>query len=364
MHQKLFRKAAGGILLLTTFLFCREAAAIDDHTPRSGVKIGAIYGLSGPLADFSKEYKNGAELFMRHHRLDKDFSLSVIFEDSKWEPKTAVSAFKKLVDVDHVRVVHVMGSSTSLAIKPLSEQSGVFLFSAGAHPDILKDSSLIIRHANIASNDARILADDIFKRLPTANTIASIYLQNDWGESYNREFEKSTKSLRPNVKLIAEPHLPDSTDFKSQLLKLMAQRPDVIMVNSSGPSAGLIIKQYYQMGFKVPLFANNGVVLSETSLNILRQAKIQGFYYQVYPPVNEEFSAEYQSLFGKKPDYLALSAYDDYELIHQAVQSAGPEPKALVDFIKHMGQLHGKYETLNISPDGDILINTSVEVFR
>ncbi len=114
------------VLLRLPFLLALWAGpALSDP-----LRVGAIYGLSGPLASFGEEYRNSALLAAEASK----GGVQLFFEDSPWEPKTAVSAFQKLSTVDKVRVFHVMGAGMSLAVKPLSEKGRCLLFSAAAHP--------------------------------------------------------------------------------------------------------------------------------------------------------------------------------------------------------------------------------------
>lgn len=359
-----FKENITCLLLAAIILCCNSAIAQNKQARDSIVKVGAIYGLSGPLADFSNEFKNGADMFLDFQRDDGGTNLSILYEDSKWDPKTAVSAYRKLVNFDQVKIVHVMGSGTSMAIKPLSEHDRVLLFSAGAHPDLLTNSSLVLRHANVADHDAKVLAEDIFRRVPDTDTIASIFIQNEWGQSYNNEFQKCVRDLRPGATFASDPHMPEETEFRTHLLRLMSKKPQVFMVNSSGPAAGMIIKEIYRMGFKGKIFANNGLVLSGAAQKLLHDAGIGGFYYQIYPAVGDKFRAEYKKLYGKASGYFAVAAYTDFELLHHAVTKVGDDPKAIIDFIKGLGEFEGRFETLKILPDGDIRIETLVDTFK
>ena len=138
------------------------------------LRVGAIYGLSGPLSSFGEEYRNSAVLAQEASQS----GVVLTFEDSRWDPKTALAAFQKLSG-NGITIFHVMGAGMSMAIKPVSERQKVLLYSAAAHPQLLADSSLVIRHSNDASNDARILADAI--RLRAQKKVAAIYVQNEWG---------------------------------------------------------------------------------------------------------------------------------------------------------------------------------------
>ena len=181
------------------------------------LKIGGIYGLTGPLADLAIQCRNGAVLAIETvNARDPQVKLQAVFEDSRWESKTAVSAFKKLLSADNVQAVHVIGSPMTLAIKPLSEEKEILLISGAAHPQILENSKFIVRHANSADTDAEILATAILEKAP--RKVAGIYMENEWAESFDQNLKKYLVQLGGS-QITTESHLPDQTDFKSALTK-------------------------------------------------------------------------------------------------------------------------------------------------
>lgn len=316
------------------------------------LRIGAIYGLSGPLSSFGEEYRNSAllaqEASQPHIRL--------IFEDSGWDPKRAVGAFQKL-SAEGVTVLHVMGAGMSMAIKPLSEKRKMLLYSAAAHPQMLSDASLVIRHSNEASNDAKILAEEIRHR--SAKRIASIYVQNEWGEYYNSKLAENLKR-EGTITFEASPYLPSETDFRDRILSLLAHRPEIFVVNSFGAAAGTIIKQLGQLGFKGVILANNGFVLSRDTLAALGNISNLDLYFQDYPELPPEFCELYFSRYGIKPGYLALAGYTDIELLGAAAATVGPNAEALAKHIRSLKRFRGKYESVDISATGDITVKTLI----
>ena len=326
--------------------------------------VGAIYGLTGILADFSGEFKNGARMFLDFQEASGKAEIAIEFEDSRWDPKTAVSAYRKLVSLNGVKAVHVMGSGTSLAIKPLAEQDGIILFTAGAHRDLLSGARLVIRHANLADRDAKVLAESVARHVPAPRRIAELYIENEWGEEYHRHLGRFLRELLPSAELLAEPHLPDEADFRPQLLRLTRAAPQAFVVNSAGAPAALIIKELVRTDFTGAIFVNNGLALSASAERLLREAGIKGFYQQVYPAVDPRFRAEYTARYHKEPGYFAMAAHLDCELLQRAAAEAGRDPRKMAAFIRRLGVFKGRFETVRISPDGDIPIETSVKAFE
>src|SRR4051794_23595070 len=67
-------------------------------------KIGAVFPLSGPNADYGDTFMTGANLAVTHVNADKMLSgpLSIVYEDSAATPQKGVIAANKLINVDQV----------------------------------------------------------------------------------------------------------------------------------------------------------------------------------------------------------------------------------------------------------------------
>ena len=233
----------------------------------------------------------------------------------------------------------------------------MLLYSAAAHPQLLFDSSWVVRHSNDAANDARILAEAI--RLRSPKKVAAIYVQNEWGEFYNSKLIESL-NLGAIIPFEAVGYPPSDSDFRDRLLPLIGHRPDIFVVNSFGAAAGIIIKQLRQLGFQGAIYANNGFVLSRDTFVTLGESPIAELYFQDYPELPLEFCELYFSRYRTKPGYLALAGYTDIELLAHASAQVGSSAEAMAKYIRSLKGFHGKYESVDISAAGDITVGTVV----
>ncbi len=125
-------------LLFWTAGTCRAEPAM--------LKVGAILPLSGPASGIGDTMKAGLVLAEREiNARQNELKIEVRFEDTRSETKNAVSAFKRLVDVEGVEIIFTVVSGAAMALKPLAERQRVFLFANVAHPAITQDSSYILR---------------------------------------------------------------------------------------------------------------------------------------------------------------------------------------------------------------------------
>ena len=94
------------------------------------------------------------------------------------------------------------------------------------------------------------------------------------------------------------------TDFNPILLRMLAQKPDIISVNASpAGSVGLIIKQARELGFK-GRFIHIGQVDTSVVANIAGKANVEGMWVHGYvqtplPETLKSWQARYTKKYGE-----------------------------------------------------------------
>lgn len=118
--------------LLTMLLFAAFTlgGCSKDATPANTVKVGAILPLTGTVAFVGEPERAALELALEDIRAayGNDLAIELTVEDSGGDPKTAVSAANKLIDIDGVEVLVVSLSRINLAVAPIVKAKGVVHF--------------------------------------------------------------------------------------------------------------------------------------------------------------------------------------------------------------------------------------------
>jgi ABC-type branched-subunit amino acid transport system substrate-binding protein len=325
------------------------------------IKIGALYGLTGPVAAMSQEYQRGALIAKDYLAQRKIANLEIIFEDTNWQTAHSISAYRMLYNNMGVRIFHVLGSPATLAIKPLSEADGSVLLAAAAHPQILSNSKLILQHANLADNDAAVVYASV--RKSGATNVGLVSMNNEWSASFAGIFaEKAiTDSL---VKVDAHEHLPQEHDFKSLLLRVLSKKPECLVINSFGLAAGEIIIQARRLGFEGPIFANIGLYISPDAMSLLRKTNEKNLQYQTYLEPPKAFVDLYSQRHGVQPDSLAYMAFFDFELLAQIfTRNPDSSREFAISEIKKESKLRGAFRTHQISSEGLVLASTEMRTW-
>ena len=241
--------------------------------------------------------------------------IELIVEDEKCNAQDAITAYRKLTDVDGVKII--LGTSCSgamLGAAPLAEGEGVVMFSGLAtNPDIANAGDYIFR---TAMSDAQVGID-------TGNvlwadgvrTLATITEATDYAEGVRRtsveQFEKRGGQL-----VGEERYASDVTDFRSQITKLLNANPDGLHVAAQSEfSGGTIVKQARELGYEGPIYSDI-VPIGTTALEIAGDAATgMKAITADLDPANSK-AQQVITNFREKYDYVTLpwylgSAYDD-----------------------------------------------------
>ena len=258
--------------------------------------------------------------------------LKLVVEDEKCNAQDSITAYNKLTNVDGVKII--LGTSCSgamLGAAPLAERDGVILFSGLAtNPDIANAGDYIFR---TALNDAQLGIDtgnelwaDGVRRLATMTE------STDYAEGVRRSTVEQFTKLGGEV-VGEERYASDTTDFRSQLTKLIGANPDAIHVAAQSEFAGgTIVKQLRELEYEGQLYSEV-VPVGKTALEIAGAAAtgLKAVTADLNPSNVKatEVLASFKELYG----YVTLawylgSAYDDVYIAAECLKKTGDDQDA------------------------------------
>ena len=258
--------------------------------------------------------------------------IELIVEDEKCNAQDAITAYRKLTDVDGVKII--LGTSCSgamLGAAPLAEAEGVVMFSGLAtNPDIANAGDYIFRtsmsDAQVGIDTGNVLwADGI-------RTLATITEATDYAEGVRRtsveQFEKRGGQI-----VGEERYASDVTDFRSQLTKLLNANPDGLHVAAQSEfTGGTIVKQARELGYNGPIYSDI-VPIGTTALEIAGDAATgMKAITADLDPANSK-AQEVIANFRTKYDYVTLpwylgSAYDDVYITAECLEQTEDDQDA------------------------------------
>ena len=310
-----------------------DADAQEDAQPP--YKIGVMESLTGPGETYGNVAVQAKQLAVDEINAAGGVNgrmLELIVEDSKCSAQDAITAYNKLTDVDGVKVV--LGTSCSgamLGAAPLAEADGVVLFSGLAtNPDIADAGDYIFRtaisDAQLGVDAGNVMWADGVRKL------ATISESTDYAEGVRRtsvaQFE-----LRGGTVVGAERYSSDTTDFRTQLTKLLGEEPDALLVAAQSEfTGGTIIKQVRELGYEGQIYSDL-VPVGSTALEIAGDAAagVKAILPDIAP--DNAKGQEVLSSFRDRYGYVSLSwylasAYDTVYITAECLKQTGDDQDA------------------------------------
>jgi branched-chain amino acid transport system substrate-binding protein len=176
--------------------------------------------------------------------------IEVVSEDTQTSPQAAVLAAKKLVDVNKVQaVLGTWSSGVSLAVVPLTNGANIILMNTSGAPalSVPPANAKGLSYRFQATNDrfgrafAEICEKEGFKRP------ATMAFNNASGIGNTEGFRKAWEAKGHKVveSVVYEPNQPT---YRSELQKVLAANPDVIVTGSYLADTTIIMREWYQSG--------------------------------------------------------------------------------------------------------------------
>ncbi len=304
------------VIFIGSFLFINGCKKKEPET----MKIGAILPLTGPASSFGQYVKEGIDLAVEEVNRESSIKFSIYYEDSKNQPKEAVSAYNKIVSLEKVPVVITALSSVASALSPLaSKTKTVQIYVDVAKPNVA-DGNYSFRIYPEANGTSGVLSKFAAKQL-LAKTAAVIHINDDYGIASLDVFKKSFASYGGQV-VFSETYELLQRDFRPQMIKLknIGPTPDVIYLNGYGPSFVSLIRQLKESKIKSKLVADVALGLPEN----LDQAgnAAEGAYF-VDGKITPGFVEKFEQRYKKKPSSDAGYAYDIMKILYSVVKKKG-----------------------------------------
>ncbi|HTZ00128.1 MAG TPA: ABC transporter substrate-binding protein [Rhodocyclaceae bacterium] len=184
----------------------------------------------------------------------------IILDDAS-DTTTAVKNARKLVGENHVDLI--LGSTitpNSLAMIDVAAESETPMVSLAAGVAIVEPMDAR-RHwvFKMPQNDVQ-MSTAIVEHMTThgVNTVAFIGFADAYGDGWYREFAKIAEARK--LKIVANERFNRAdTSVTAQVLKVMAAKPDAVLIAGSGTPAALPQKALREKGYKGHYYQTHGV---------------------------------------------------------------------------------------------------------
>lgn len=273
----MLRKLLGALCAVS--LWISPALAADK--PKELV-VGITTFLSGPASVFGVPGKNAADLLIANLNARGGIlgvPVRAIFIDEGAGANQLMSEYRRVVLNEKAEVMLASVSSTScLALAPVAEDLEVpnILWDCSS-PRIFEENNYKYNVRTQAHTGAEMLAAALYlvKNKPDFKTVAGVNQDYAAGRDQWALFLTALKSMKPDVQVVAElfPKF-GAPDYSTEISRIQAQRPDVIVNTSWGGDLDTFIQQAAARG--VMTQATYVFPLGESSLERVGKAMPSG----------------------------------------------------------------------------------------
>ena len=333
----------------STLLTLSSLACAQQGVSKSEIAIGTIQDLSGPVAAFGKQGRNGMQ--MRVDEINQagginGRKLKFFVEDSSYDPKKAVLAAQKLVNQDKVfAVVGQIGTATNMASMPVQFAKNVINFFP-----ITAAREMYEPHHRLKYSFAATYYDQIRLNLAalvqktSAKKVCTIYQDDEFGLEVLRGTEAALKEM--NMPLTEKTSFKrGATDFSSQVARMKAASCDFVVLGTIIRETIGTIGESRKTGFN-PTFLGTSAAYTDL-IHKLGGKPMDGLYAYMtvqHPYMDDpdqkvrEWAVKYKEQFGEEATVFSIYGYVAIDDFAKAAAKAGPD-LSTDSFIKSMDSM-------------------------
>jgi branched-chain amino acid transport system substrate-binding protein len=241
---------------LAAFALLLAAPAAADLT------VGLSICATGPAASLGIPTRNAVALLPATIAGQK---VNWVILDDATDPTNAVKNVRKLTSESAVDVI-VGSNSTpaSLAMIDVAAESGTPMISLAAGKAIIAPMDGKRRWIFKAPQNDELMAGAVVEHMASKGVkrVAFIGFSDAYGEGWWTEFSKAAQAAGIQV-VASERFARPDTSVSGQILKILAARPDAVLVGASGTPAALPQKTLVERGYKGLVYHTHGVATAD-----------------------------------------------------------------------------------------------------
>lgn len=271
------------------------------------LKIGVLATLSGAGTAWGMSMKGAAELAAEDVNSKgglevggKKYKIEVVTYDDNYKASDALTALNRLVFDDGIKfIVGPLGSAPALAILPVSTENKVITMTMAFTPKALS--------AEYKYSFRPVIPSDVFSDPQVKWLVEKLGLKRIGGLFPNDESGQQVAAANEagyvavGAKFVAKEFFErERVDFIPLLTRVLAQNIDAFELDGNSPqTAGLLVKQLRELGFKGPIIRTGG----DATADLIKIAGVQATEnVYVHQPIDTDSAAikQYTKRFEDK----------------------------------------------------------------
>jgi branched-chain amino acid transport system substrate-binding protein len=356
------KKLLAGVALFASLAFASGAQA--------DIVIGVVAPLTGPVAAYGEQVKNGAEAAVE--KINKDGGIlgeQVVIKlaDDAGDPKQGVSAANLLVGEGVHYVVGPVTSGVAMAASDVFAENGVLMVTPTATaPDLTaRGLTNVLRTCGRDDQQAEVAAAYVVKNLKDKK-IAIVDDKGTYGKGLADAFKAGINA--GGVTEVSHTSLnPGEKDLSALVTRLKSDGAEVIYFGGYHPEGGLLARQLADAGVQATIIGGEG--LSNTEYwAIGNEAAAGTLFTNASDALKNPDSAAAVEVLKEKgipPEAFTLNAYAAVEVLKAGIEKAGKadDTAAVAAALKDGGEIPTAIGKLTYGENGD-LTSPSFSLFK
>ena len=241
------------VLLITLLTFLCSDVQSQETVAKERIKykFGAILTLSGTFASAGEDCKKGIEAALDIS--GKRDLLEVVYSDSKNDPSSAISEFRRLSSIENLIAVYTHRGTIALPLNPISKSLKIPMIGAVGPKAFAAGSEYSYQAWATSDEDGQTLAEQLIKL--KLKSVAIVSSEDEWTDAVTAAFIKRFQELGGLV-VFNQSVQPAESDFRSLLLRLKQKPAEAVFFNVLLPQIGIIVRQSRQLAVPGEYFSN------------------------------------------------------------------------------------------------------------
>ena len=332
--------------------------------------IASIIPLTGPAAEFGEYNREASEMFVDpYNRKNPDGrQIRHTFQDSESTGKGGINAIRAIFAISEPKAVQVQLSSVSMAVAPVAAEKGVPLFTIAGSGGPKQLHKYAYRNYPDPTVTARATANAFLSERPDAR-VGLLRINDEFGMAVGKAFQNRLSEI--GALLVSdETYEKSGTDFRAQVTKVLASKPEIVYLVGFGNPLGRLIVQLRELGFKGQILGGPEIAFADVLATAKEAAEGVRFIDLAYDAnasvePTRSFVQEYESRYERTPTAVAAVVYDGWSLLLRAFDEAGStNPLHVTTALNSATTFRGVCGSLSINSDRDVIYPLTRKVIQ
>jgi len=318
------------IALAFAFAFASGSAAAQ-------VKIGVIASTTGPTAVVGIPQKNTAALLPKKIG---NLTVEYIVLDDASDSTQSVMNVKKLLGENIDALIGPSGSPNAVGIVQFMAESGTPMLAPVGTTAVVLPMDDKKRWVFKTTQNDQLISDALVAHMIKSGvkSVGFIGFNDPYGENWYSVF--NAQAQKAGIRVVAsERYVRSDSSVTGQVAKLMAAKPDAVLVAAAGGPTVLPHTTLIDAGYKGRIYQTHGAAAPDFLR--LGGAKVEGTVLAaslmlvlpempdstVSKPVAQDYIAAYEKMYGSKPATFGANVYDAGLLLTRAIPEAAKKAK-------------------------------------